>query len=606
MKRSRIKPVMLGILFLLSLLCLFSVQVIGATIETPAIAKMDIFGADIRGVFRSLGELGNLSVLLDPDVKGTVTVGLKAGLTVQEAIELLAQTNGYSYRWLAAIRTVIIGNEKTFVNFGTMETRVYHFNYAQTDQLVDALKNIVPADKIGIDKRTNQLTINATALQHQNISEIMQRLDREMPQITIEIRVEEIKRSLVESVGVKWTTDDSSTDFTLDFSQPSLTWSLTHYLQLWEKNNQAKLLSNPKISTTDSQEGSIFIGDKWPVVTSSTSDQTTTYSVSYVDVGTKLAVTPRINENDTVTVNVKANVSSISEWFTVGSSNLYPVVRNRDISSVIRLRDGETFVLSGLSEITNVQTTTGIKGLSKIPLIGWLFKNKKSDPSSDTEVCIFITPKIVRLNNGNNSENKAASESAAPSTTAVTLKEKKDSGSEPKGSLANGPLEGEALRTPELSIETAGQTAAQMNADFSSETDSTPEQAKAQTVVASVEKQTDTKENDYTNIRYIVKPADSVGAIAKKFGVNANDILQKNSLVSNSKLPVGKWLEIPIPENHIYYVKPKETLWRIARRYGVNIKVLQEINRIADITKVQSGQKVILPFAVDQIADSSY
>ena len=174
-----------------------------AEIETQLLSQFDIFEADIRDVFRSLAELGDLNVLLDKDVTGLVTINLKHGLKISEAIELLARTYGYSYRWIVPRRTVIIGTEKTFTDWDTMETRVYRLRYAASEEVVKALGVVVPQERIGIDARTNQLTILANVLEHQNIEEIIARLDRRMPQINIEARVEEISLTACK-VGVGW------------------------------------------------------------------------------------------------------------------------------------------------------------------------------------------------------------------------------------------------------------------------------------------------------------------------------------------------------------------------------------------------------------------
>ena len=128
-----------------------------------------------------------------------------------------------------------------------------------------------------------------------------------MPQINIEARIEEVSRKASKDLGVTWgwTQAQSSLNFKM---------TTTATLVALEEKNMARLIANPNISTTDSQEGKIFLGDKLPIVTSSQTDKGVTYSVSYIEVGTTLTVTPRINENDTVTVIIKAGVSDISSW----------------------------------------------------------------------------------------------------------------------------------------------------------------------------------------------------------------------------------------------------------------------------------------------------
>jgi type II secretory pathway component GspD/PulD (secretin) len=99
-------------LLLILLLSALSLTVWGAgpDIETTVISSFDVFEADLRDVFRSLADYGNLNVLMDKQVQGMVTTRFQAGMTVKQAIEILAQTNGYSFRWMLPQRTVLIGN----------------------------------------------------------------------------------------------------------------------------------------------------------------------------------------------------------------------------------------------------------------------------------------------------------------------------------------------------------------------------------------------------------------------------------------------------------------------------------------------------------------
>jgi LysM repeat protein len=658
----KIKLFKLFLILLLFVVTIFSINVWSAEPGDTPISKFDVFEADIREVFRSLAELDNLNVLMDPEVKGLVTIKIKAGLTVKEAIELLAQTNGYSSRWLTANRTVLIGNEKTFTNFEARETRVYQLTYAQPEQIVNTIKVLVPADQIGIDARTNQLTIRASILTQQNIAEIIKSLDREMAQITIDVRVEEIKKSALDKIGVNW----ASTDVNIDFSQPSVYATAVHNLQLWEERSEARLLSNPKISTTDSQEGTIFIGDRYPQVITDSSQTGVTYNIQYIDVGTKLSVTPRINSDNIVTVTVKANVSSISNSVAAGSNQL-PVVRNRDISSVIRLRDGETFILSGLNEINSLDTKDQVKGLGSLPLIGWLFKQQVKSPNDDTEVCIFITPKIIHTGSPDASSVKIGSDLKEKSTTEVSQQNPVPTPTPTPAPIApvtqNQLPENNATSADQttpadsdkstvsntgastLDTSTANQSPAQTTistttatsiTDSSQTTDNStapknpvaavtvPSDSATQTTTGTTTGQSQTTENHTTPKELVIeptaplmtaaglkitihlKPGDTLALIAKKYGVTLASLLQENHLNSAAEMNPNLSLILLIPTSHLYPLKPKETLWRLAMRYGTTVKILMEINDLTDSSNLEIGQQIILPVAVEKVVNRKF
>jgi len=636
-------------LILAVITCALAFPVRGESVGQAVIADLDIYEADIRDVFRGLAEIGDINVLLDPTVKGEVTIKLKHGMNIKEAMELLAQTYGFSFRWITASRTMLIGNEKTFADFEMKETKVYQLNYAQTDQVVGALKVVVPADQIGIDKRTNQLTIKANILQHQNIAEIVERLDREMPQLNIEARVEELTRSASEELGLVWAygTLDSSINFKV---------TATATIKALESQNRAVLLANPNISTTDSQEGRIFIGEKYPIISVSTTNNQIQTSVEWIEFGTSLTVTPRINSDDVVTVDIKAFVSSAKEWKDTSSGEV-PIIATREASSVVRLREGETFALSGLNLQKETLAKSGVPGLAKIPLIGKLFGSKTVGPNEDTEIVIFLTPKIVKpaprqvsapvpLGNKAAGSGKAeSSESSSETVIApapVTDAEDDNTSEQFTGPAAGPPLEtaappkiapsqtempasaatpvnptdSTAVPAETTAVGSASQPGTVVGGDAQSQTGTQPES------VGTPEAKDGSRGNVQTGavllgqpplntaagreVKYKVKPGDTVTAVAAKFGINAEAVRAANDPATKSGLTAGTEITILIPEDHLYTLKPHETLWRLAKRYGTTAALLMEINNIKDHTKLEVGQIIILPVAVDRIADKNF
>lgn len=185
----------LGVILLLVMSC--------STIFAQNIVdNMDIVNSDIRDVFRSLGEMGGYNVLMDKTVQGNVTMKVSRNLTIKEVIELLAQTYGYSFRWVNNNTTVIVGDAKTFVGFESRYAKVYKLNYAKAEEAVAALKVVVKEEQIGVDKRTNQLTILGNVIEHENIQEIIAIMDRVVPQVNIECRVEEITKNASKAWGL--------------------------------------------------------------------------------------------------------------------------------------------------------------------------------------------------------------------------------------------------------------------------------------------------------------------------------------------------------------------------------------------------------------------
>jgi len=383
-------------------------------------------------------------------------------------------------------------------------------------------------------------------------------------------------------------------------------------LKALEDQSKARLLANPNISTTDSQEGKIFIGDKYPIVITDVEDDKKVYKIEYVDVGTVLTVIPRINENDVVTVTVKATVSNIIEWRPAGD-NQVPVIRTREASSVIRLKDGETFALSGLNMNKDTSTKQSTPVLSNIPLLGSLFSLNKTGPSEDSEIVIFLTPKIVRLKPVDKPtpqtpvEKKAEAESKPVETVVEKPAEpvQLNTGiTEPKAEVVEKPAVTVSMpvQSTEQNVKTVEAPLEQPvkveNAPLVSEL-SAIEPVKAEEALP-IESAT------AFQVKYRVKTGDNITNVAAKFGVDAEDIRQANNIQAGTDLGNINELMIPVPENRIYVLKPKETLWRLAKRYGTSVEVLMELNNITDHTTLEIGQQIILPVAVDKVADPRF
>lgn len=585
----------LGVILLLVLSC-------STIFAQSMVDNMDIVNSEIRDVFRSLGEMGGYNVLMDKTVQGNVTTKVSRNLTTKEVIELLAQTYGYSFRWVNSNSTVIIGDPRTFAGFESRYAKVYKLNYAKADEAVAALKVVVKEDQIGVDKRTNQLTILGNVIEHENIQEIIALMDRVVPQVNIECRVEEITKNASKSLGFDPIYVFSKENAAGETKQAGAfvysTSGFKHFemmlkLDALEEEGSAKLLANPNVSTTDNQQGTIFIGDKYPVVTKNTGDDGITYEIDYIDVGTRLTFTPRINNDKVVTVEVKAEVSTITAWRTAGDNDV-PLIRTREAHAVVRLNDGETFVLSGLKSRNVTRKSSGVPYLRKIPIIGLLFNKDTVAPNDESDVCIFITPRII--NNDvpvaeTKVERRVEPKAAAPvqqkpievsidqQAKPVKVETAPAVVQAPAGPVAPAPAAVEEKPVVEL---------AEVKAEEA------PIVVQVQEFQAAQE------------VQYTVKKGETANAIARKFGVTSDAVLQQNGMTANDILNVGQVLSIPIPAGHLYTVQPKETLWRISKRYGTTVDCLKEINGITDATQIEVGQKIILSAPVEKIADASF
>jgi len=169
------------------------------------------------------------------------------------------------------------------------------------------------------------------------------------------------------------------------------TLSLDIKLSALEKMGKTKILSNPKILTLNNKAAKINIGSQLPIPKT---DSTGSRSVEWKDVGILLDVTPEITSDDKVVMKVNIEKSSRGVTVSTTDGEMFSIERRGAATNVI-VADGETTVIGGIFIQSDSDNNSSVPGLSKIPLLGWLFKtNSKS--TDRTELMIFLTPRINR------------------------------------------------------------------------------------------------------------------------------------------------------------------------------------------------------------------
>ncbi|MDE2964474.1 MAG: hypothetical protein OXU26_11205, partial [Acidobacteriota bacterium] len=167
---------------------------------------------------------------------------------------------------------------------------------------------------------------------------------------------------------------------------------------------RGRVLQNPTLRASDGEEATFKVGTQQPIAQGSFSTGIgggtgfgggafTTFST--VDVGVTLKITPQVLLNRDISMKIDVALKTISGFETL-DGNRYPILANREINHDIRLREGESSVVGGIIQRSDSVTVDGIPGLSKIPLLRYLFSTEDNS-ASDNEIIVVITPRIVRL-----------------------------------------------------------------------------------------------------------------------------------------------------------------------------------------------------------------
>lgn len=264
------------------------------------------------------------------------------------------------------------------------------------------------------DATSNALLILADEQDYAIIESALRQLDVEPMQVLIEASIIEVKLTDDLRYGLEWLirghSDEYTGDATLDFNGPGLAAVTPGFSYVLRKTNEVRLainalaedakinvLSSPALMVLNNQTATIRVGDEVPIPTRQSvsnidPDAPTVNEIEYRNTGVLLAVTPRLNGNGLVTMDIDQEVSNVAE--TTTSDIDAPTFLQRHISSSIAINSGETVVLGGLIREQQSNNDSGVPVLHKLPGIGKLF-GTTTRSAQRTELIVLITPRGV-------------------------------------------------------------------------------------------------------------------------------------------------------------------------------------------------------------------
>ncbi len=388
--------------------------------------------ASLREAYQALGRIAGVNFIFDPQFQDqTITIDLK-DVPFEEALTALASVGRTFYRVAEShIVNVIPDTPAKRRDYEQQVVRTFFLSNADLKETIDLLRVVLGARRVAPLPGANALTINDTPDKVAAAARIVDVVDKQRSEVVVEVEILEVNRSRLKDYGIeitsalpgvegivgaifpKSTVTETTTDAngnTITTERP-LTLNDNPYsksqlvitglpgviYRLLKTDTSTRLLANPQLRTSDGETAQARFGDQIPVpittfapiATGGISQQPIT-SFEYKDVGVNIDITPRVHHDGDVTLTLKLEVSALGPPF----QNL-PTFNSRMVSSVIRLRDGETNILAGLISDTERQTITTIPGLGSIPVIGRIFSRNRTE-GQETDIVMTLTPHIVR------------------------------------------------------------------------------------------------------------------------------------------------------------------------------------------------------------------
>jgi len=301
-----------------------------------------------------------------------------------------------------APNNVFIRREPGFGSLSNSQTTTYSSSQGQAAQEEKPLGQSVGSG-LAIDRRLNAIWIKGSPGYIDWIKAQIAKIDIPVDSVILETQFVELTETGARNIGIDFANPNGQigvgTITTGSFNPfdvnprdvlPSAQVQAAIYAQI--AKGEGRILSKPRIAAQSGSTAKIITGDALPILTSITLSGVNGVSqqVQYVNVGVTLQIAPRVSTDGYVTSHIYGVVSSVT-----GYSQGYPTISQREAETSASVRDGETFVIGGLTMENNIRTRSKIPLLGDIPLIGEAFKLEKST-RSNTELYIVITPHIVR------------------------------------------------------------------------------------------------------------------------------------------------------------------------------------------------------------------
>jgi type IV pilus assembly protein PilQ len=390
----------------------------------PALIDVNFPNDDVRNIIRSVSELNDLNVVIPESLVGKVSIKLNQ-VTWRQVFDVVLEPIGYTY--VEEGNIIKIRSIKDLMT-EPMQTQVFLVNYAKAAELNPAVMPLVEPALGGrslVDARTNSIVVTERSSRLKRIEEIVKRLDRPTKQVMIETKFVEVTDNQMDDLGIDWSSMKGLTgtatlkqnvtstyDNNANDTKPNLpndyvrvnsavlsTNAFSLVLNALKTGNKVKMMSNPTIVTMNNVPATINIGEEYPIPNYQYNEEKGNYEIAgfeYKPIGISMDVTPQVNNNGMINLQIKPEISSQSGTVSFGGASgaSIPIITQRKTSSMVTIKSGYTLAIGGLIESTVSNKNAKVPFLGRIPVLGRLFRND-SDSADRRNLVIFITAKIL-------------------------------------------------------------------------------------------------------------------------------------------------------------------------------------------------------------------
>lgn len=387
--------------------------------------NLEFRDSSLKVIFDMLSRTTGINFIFDKEVRSEqrTTVILK-NTSFDDAIDVILSSNQLDKKILNPSSVLIYPNTpQKQKEHQDLMVKVFYIANIEAKNAANMLKTILKIKDVFVDDRYNMLMLRENAETIALAEKLINLHDLEEPEVMLEVEVLEINRSSLLNLGVQFNSQFTVAplnDLVINSNQTGSNGSNSNgsqtlrlndakrltsdllgvtlpsaTLNLKKTDGDAKLLANPSIRVRDREKAKIMIGDKVPVVTTTSTGNYVSENIHYLDVGLKLEVEPNVYLRDEIGLKIAMEVSSLVSSIKTNNGSQAYQIGTRNFSSALRLRDGETQILGGLISDEDRTSASRVPLLGELPFLGRLFSNQ-SDNRQRTEIVLSITPHLIR------------------------------------------------------------------------------------------------------------------------------------------------------------------------------------------------------------------
>jgi general secretion pathway protein D len=368
--------------------------------------------ANLKMVMEAISRTTGLNVLFDKDVRTDLKVTIFVRETpVEEAVDLLLLQTQTAKRVLGE-NSILIYPDTTAKAREYVELKIRRFPLVNADpkQVLAMVKAMSKSKDSFVDEKTNALIIRDTPAVIRLVEKLIATMDQAEPEVMLEVDVMEIARDRILALGIDLPTSFGAsidgktlmafrarTSADINLSPLSVT------AKAQRTDSDINDLATPRIRVRNKEKAKFLVGDRLPVISTAAVPGSTNTApvyntnVQYIEVGIKIEVEPTIHSDGEVALKLNLEVSSAGEPNpdAAKAGTIAYSVSTRNLTTVLRLKDGQTEVIGGLIQEKDRSRAIRIPGAGDVPILGRLF-GSQTDTRGKNEIVLAITPRIVR------------------------------------------------------------------------------------------------------------------------------------------------------------------------------------------------------------------